>query len=86
VVVLEFSLPTWQPLRAVYLAYFRHVLPRIGQALSRNRHAAYSYLPATVGEFPAGEALAERMRQAGLAEVTFRPLTFGVATLYVGTK
>ncbi len=86
VVVLEFSLPTWRPLRAAYLAYFRHVLPRIGQALSRNRHAAYSYLPATVGEFPAGEALAERMRQAGLAEVTFRPLTFGVATLYVGTK
>ncbi|MGH7137197.1 MAG: hypothetical protein ACREHD_15755 [Pirellulales bacterium] len=26
------------------------------------------------------------MRQAGLAEVWFRPLTFGVATLYVGTK
>ena len=86
VAVLEFSLPTWTPLRAVYLAYFRYVLPRIGQALARNRHDAYSYLPATVGEFPCGEALAGRMRQAGLAEVTFRPLTFGVATLYVGTK
>ena len=84
--VLEFSLPTWRPARAAYLWYFRHVLPRIGQALARNRHDAYSYLPASVGEFPSGEALAERMRQAGLSDVAVRPLTFGVATLYVGTK
>ncbi|HVA49621.1 MAG TPA: bifunctional demethylmenaquinone methyltransferase/2-methoxy-6-polyprenyl-1,4-benzoquinol methylase UbiE [Pirellulales bacterium] len=86
VAVLEFSLPTWRPARAVYLWYFRRVLPRIGQALARNRHEAYSYLPASVGEFPCGEALAVRMRQAGLGEVVFRPLTFGIATLYVGTK
>lgn len=86
VAVLEFSLPTWSPLRAAYLMYFRHVLPRIGQLLARNRHEAYSYLPETVSEFPSGAALAERMRQAGLAEVGFRPLTLGVATLYVGGK
>ncbi|HWB11334.1 MAG TPA: bifunctional demethylmenaquinone methyltransferase/2-methoxy-6-polyprenyl-1,4-benzoquinol methylase UbiE [Pirellulales bacterium] len=86
VAVLEFSLPTWKPARSVYLWYFRRVLPRIGQALARNRHDAYSYLPASVGEFPCGEMLAGRMREAGLAEVTFWPLTFGVATLYVGTK
>lgn len=86
VAVLEFSLPTWSPLRAAYLMYFRRILPRIGQMLARNRHDAYSYLPATVSEFPSGEALAERMRQAGLTSVSFRPLTFGVATLYVGSK
>jgi demethylmenaquinone methyltransferase/2-methoxy-6-polyprenyl-1,4-benzoquinol methylase len=86
VAVLEFSLPTWQPFRAVYGWYFRHVLPRIGQALARNRQDAYNYLPASVGEFPSGEALASRMRAAGLAHVSFQPLSFGVATLYVGTK
>jgi len=86
VAVLEFSLPHWQPLRAVYGWYFRNVLPRIGQALARNRQEAYHYLPASVGEFPSGEALAERLRRAGLAEVVFFPLTLGVATLYVGTK
>lgn len=86
VVVLEFSLPTLAPLRAAYLWYFRHVLPRIGQALARNRHEAYAYLPASVGEFPSGEALAQRMRAAGLARVEFWPLTLGVATLYVGVK
>ena len=86
VVVLEFSQPGWQPFRAVYGWYFRHVLPRIGQALSRNRHAAYNYLPESVGEFPAGDALAERMRAAGLKDVVHVPLTLGVATLYVGVK
>jgi demethylmenaquinone methyltransferase/2-methoxy-6-polyprenyl-1,4-benzoquinol methylase len=86
VAVLEFSMPSWQPFKAVYGWYFRHVLPRIGQALARNRQEAYNYLPASVGEFPCGRALAERMQAAGLAEVRFFPLTLGVATLYVGSK
>lgn len=86
VAVLEFSTPAWQPWKAVYGWYFRHVLPRIGQALARNRHGAYNYLPASVGEFPSGEALAARMRAAGLHEVNYWPLTLGVATLYVGVK
>lgn len=86
VVVLEFSQPTWQPFRAIYGWYFRCVLPRIGQALARNRADAYNYLPESVGEFPSGEALCQRMRAAGLGHVRHRPLTFGIATLYVGTK
>jgi len=86
VAVLEFSMPTWQPFKAVYGWYFRNVLPKIGQILARNKRDAYNYLPQSVGEFPQGEALAERMRAAGLQDVKFFPLTFGVATLYVGTK
>jgi len=86
VAVLEFSSPQWQPFKAVYGWYFRHVLPRIGQLIARNRESAYSYLPESVGEFPQGEALAQRMRAAGLADVTFRGLTLGVATIYVGKK
>lgn len=86
VAVLEFSMPQRQPLRGLYAAYFRHVLPRIGQWLTRNNHAAYQYLPSSVGEFPSGEALAARMRDAGLGSVTLHPLTGGIATLYVGRK
>ena len=86
VAVLEFSSPTRQPFKAIYGWYFRHVLPRVGQALARNTTAAYEYLPASVGQFPQGEALAERMRAAGLADVRCYPLTLGVATLYVGKK
>lgn len=86
VAVLEFSSPQWQPFKGIYNWYFRNVLPRIGQLIARNAESAYSYLPESVGEFPQGEALAERMRHAGLTEVTYRPLTLGVATLYVGKK
>jgi demethylmenaquinone methyltransferase/2-methoxy-6-polyprenyl-1,4-benzoquinol methylase len=86
VAVLEFSSPQWQPFKAIYGWYFRNVLPRIGQLIARNRESAYSYLPQSVGEFPQGEALAQRMRAAGLVDVTYRGLTLGVATIYVGTK
>ncbi|MBA4106789.1 MAG: bifunctional demethylmenaquinone methyltransferase/2-methoxy-6-polyprenyl-1,4-benzoquinol methylase UbiE [Pirellula sp.] len=86
VAVLEFSSPEWQPFKGIYSWYFRNVLPRIGQMLARNAESAYSYLPESVGEFPQGEALAERMRRVGLTEVSYRPLTLGVATLYVGKK
>ena len=86
VAVLEFSSPRWQPFKGIYNWYFRHILPRIGQLIARNRESAYSYLPESVGQFPQGEALAERMRAAGLQDVTYRGLTFGVATLYVGRK
>lgn len=85
VAVLEFSRPRIPPLSMIYTAYFRYVLPRIGAAISKNG-SAYSYLPDSVGEFPDGEALALRMREAGLDDVWFRPFTMGVATLYVGTK
>jgi len=86
VAILEFSTPRWQPLRAIYLLYFRHILPRLGQFFARNQFDAYEYLPATVAQFPDGEALAERMRGVGLKNIKYWPLTFGIATLYIGKK
>lgn len=86
VAILEFSTPTAPPLRWLYGCYFRWVVPRIGQALARNADAAYNYLPQSVGEFPQAEALCRRLEAAGLRAVRSYPLTFGVATLYVGTK
>lgn len=86
VAVLEFSSPQVQPFKAVYGWYFRHVLPRIGQLLSRNEQEAYAYLPESVGEFPQGADLAQRMTAAGMQNVLWHGLTLGVATLYVGEK
>jgi len=86
VAVLEFSMPRWQPFKAIYGWYFRNILPRVGQWLARNSSSAYNYLPESVGEFPAGEQLVERMTSAGLHGVRFYGLTGGVATLYVGEK
>jgi len=86
VAVLEFSQPRHRLFGRLYRFYFRHILPFIGQAISQSKDNAYRYLPASVQEFPAGEALAERMRRHGLKDVRWYPFTFGIATLYVGTK
>jgi demethylmenaquinone methyltransferase/2-methoxy-6-polyprenyl-1,4-benzoquinol methylase len=86
VAILEFSRPRHWLLGRLYRAYFRRVLPAIGQLVSRSREQAYNYLPASVMEFPDGEALATRLRAHGLTEVRWHPMTFGIATLYVGTK
>jgi demethylmenaquinone methyltransferase / 2-methoxy-6-polyprenyl-1,4-benzoquinol methylase len=86
VLVLEFSQPRIWGLRQAYGYYFRHVLPRIGQWFARNDKSAYKYLPESVGQFPDGQALADRMTAAGLTQVKFTPLTIGVATIYEGTK
>jgi len=86
IAILEFSVPRVQLVRSVYGLYFRHVLPRIGRWLAPGGHQAYSYLPASVGEFPCGEALAELIREAGASHVCYHPLTLGIATLYVATK
>lgn len=86
VAVLEFSRPKHWFLGRAYRGYFRYLLPTVGQIFSRSSDKAYSYLPASVMEFPDGEALAQRMRAVGLKDVHFTPFTFGIATLYVGTK
>jgi demethylmenaquinone methyltransferase/2-methoxy-6-polyprenyl-1,4-benzoquinol methylase len=86
VAILEFSQPRGWFFGRVYRFYFRYVLPFVGQAISRSKDNAYRYLPASVLEFPDGEALAERLRRHGLQEVRWHPLTFGIATLYIGTK
>jgi ubiquinone/menaquinone biosynthesis methyltransferases len=86
VAVLEFSQPTFPGLAGLYRWYFRNILPRIGQLFARNRQDAYNYLPASVSEFPCGQELADIMDECGLEKTTFTPLTFGIATLYVGTK
>jgi len=86
IAVLEFSLPRNRLIRAIYSGYFRRILPRIGQFFMRNSQAAYEYLPSSVSEFPHGEALCEILRACGMTDVTFRPLTFGIATLYIGRK
>ncbi|MCY2982956.1 MAG: bifunctional demethylmenaquinone methyltransferase/2-methoxy-6-polyprenyl-1,4-benzoquinol methylase UbiE [Planctomycetota bacterium] len=86
IAVLEFSKPTVFGLRHVYNAYFKSILPRVGQSMSKNKQSAYDYLPQSVQEFPSGEALANVMRQAELTDIKMVPMTFGVVTLYIGTK
>ena len=84
-VILEFSTPSFAPVRAAYLVYFRHILPLIGGLVSGHA-TAYRYLPASVAHFPDRELLADQMCNAGFVNVTWRALTFGIAALHVGEK
>lgn len=82
-VVLEFSRPRAFPIKQLYALYSRHVLPRIGGALSSDS-GAYRYLPDSVAAFPDGHDFLDRMRMAGFTELLWEPLTFGIASLYRG--
>jgi demethylmenaquinone methyltransferase/2-methoxy-6-polyprenyl-1,4-benzoquinol methylase len=86
VAILEFSRPRGKLLGKLYLAFFRHVLPRVGEAIAPNPDQAYHYLPRTVLEFPDGQEMLELLASRGLLDVQMHPLTLGIATLYVGTK
>lgn len=83
--VLEFSQPTLWPFRPLYLFYFKNILPRIGRLISKDA-SAYTYLPDSVQAFPYGEAFAAKLREAGFRTVRTRPLTLGIASLYVAVK
>lgn len=82
-VILEFSTPRLAPVRWGYHAYFHNVLPLIGRLVSGHR-SAYTYLPMSVSHFPTGDELAERMRRAGFATVSWQPLTLGIAAIHIG--
>ncbi len=83
--VLEFTTPSWQPFRALYLAYFRHILPWIGRLVSRHG-SAYSYLPASVLEFPAPAELAARIESAGFTAARWETWTGGIVALHLAER
>jgi demethylmenaquinone methyltransferase/2-methoxy-6-polyprenyl-1,4-benzoquinol methylase len=86
VAVLDFSMPTFPILRRCYRFYFGAVLPRLGQWITKNRDQAYNYFTESVFQFDRPEQLAERLKQLGITDVQKKPMTFGIATLVLGTK
>jgi len=85
VAILEFAIPTIPVVRAAYLVYFRHVLPRIGKLISRH-HAAYEYLPASVGAFSTPDDFVKILRHSGFTDIRAVPLTLGIVFLYTGRR
>jgi len=85
IVVLEFSFPKNGLLQWLYRFYFEKILPLTGRIISGHK-SAYSYLPASVANFPQGEAFNEVLKDSGFKNVSFRPLTLGIVTLYTGMK
>lgn len=84
-VVLEFSKPAPGLFSRLYVFYFKHILPRIGQWLSGDK-SAYTYLPESVDAFPYGEAFIAVLQKVGFKDTTCKPLTFGVSSVYTARK
>jgi demethylmenaquinone methyltransferase / 2-methoxy-6-polyprenyl-1,4-benzoquinol methylase len=82
--ILDFSEPGGV-LGKLYAFYFRRVLPRIGRLLS-GASGAYTYLPTSVGRFPAPPEMLAALEHAGFRDARWMPYTFGIAGLYSGRK
>ena len=85
IVVLEFSFPKNTILQSLYRYYFEKILPITGRVISGHK-IAYSYLPSSVVNFPQGETFKKMLECSGFKNVTLKPLTLGVVTLYKGIK
>lgn len=79
--VLEFTVPRWQPIRALYLLYFLKLLPAIGRAVSGDA-GAYSYLPESVLRFPQNAEFARCLERHGFAATSSEGLSGGILALY----
>ncbi len=83
--VLELSTPTNRLVRWFYDIYTLHIIPWMG-SLKSGDGSAYRYLPQSIAAVPQGEAMLALMRQAGLQQCRFTPLTLGVCTIYTAVK
>jgi demethylmenaquinone methyltransferase/2-methoxy-6-polyprenyl-1,4-benzoquinol methylase len=84
-VILDFTTPIFAPMRALYLFYFRNVLPLVGRLVS-GHPTAYTYLPDSVMDFPAPDELGRRMAVAGFRDCGHRLLTGGIAAVTWGVR
>ncbi len=84
-VIIEFSQPQTFPVKQAYNLYFEKLLPGVGQLFSKDNRA-YTYLPESVQAFPHGEDFLDLMKKAGYKNTKATQLTFGIASIYEGSK
>lgn len=82
-VILEFGKPTGRLFRRCYDFYTNRLMPFGATLISGDRTGAYRYLPRSVASFPTAEEMLKQLKQAGFAECSTIPLTFGAVFVYV---
>ncbi len=85
IMVLEFSRPSWFPLKQIYGFYFRRILPAIGRKVSGDP-SAYTYLPESVMKFPDNEKFLDLLTRAGFIRPGQKRLSGGIASIYTGFR
>lgn len=84
-VVLEFSKSKNKLLSAPFNFYMNVVTPAIGKIFSKNKDA-YTYLNHSVQAFPEGQTFLTIMHEAGFTQTYLNKLSFGICTIYCGSK
>jgi len=78
---LEFSRAEMPVLDVLYERFSFTVLPRLGEWIAKDAEA-YRYLAESIRRFPAQAAFAKMIEAAGLARVSVRNMTGGIAALH----
>ncbi|MDR0805391.1 MAG: bifunctional demethylmenaquinone methyltransferase/2-methoxy-6-polyprenyl-1,4-benzoquinol methylase UbiE [Enterobacteriaceae bacterium] len=83
--VLEFSKPVIKLLNSAYDAYSFHILPKIGELITRDADS-YRYLAESIRMHPDQDTLKGMMEEAGFDSVDYYNLTGGIVALHRGFK
>ena len=84
VMILEMTFAPAPAFRPLYGFYLSCVLPGIAR-LFRGNPATYHYLADSIRHFPSPADLSALMNEGGLRDISYMPLTFGVAYLHIGS-
>jgi demethylmenaquinone methyltransferase/2-methoxy-6-polyprenyl-1,4-benzoquinol methylase len=84
-VVLEFSKADAGILSVLFNFYMNKVTPAIGKLFAKNKDA-YQYLNDSVQAFPEGQTFLTIMNEAGFTQTYLKKLSFGICTIYCGSK
>ena len=84
-IVLEFSKPKNGFFKGFYNLYMNYIAPGFGKLFAKNR-SAYQYLNDSVQKFPEGENFVKILDGTGYKLTKYQQLTFGICSVYSGSK
>ena len=83
--IMEFDCPDHPVFGRLYRFYLDHIMPPIGNWLSRTDYA-YSYLASSVHGFPREDEFLREITDTGFTPLGVKRLSLGVAKIYRGIK
>ncbi len=83
--IMEFDIPDDPVLGTLYRFYFDHIMPPLGNLLSKTSYA-YSYLADSVHGFPGEQGFLQEISEAGFISLEVKKLTYGIAKIFKGVK
>lgn len=84
-VTIDLCTPVSFPMKQLFWVYKKVVMPLMGRFISHDQHA-YTYLPETMDAVPQADKMVEIFQKAGLRNVSYKRLIFGMCILYSAEK